>query len=71
MPPSVSAAAAVSVVTSAFLLYICPYTKVEESFTLHAIRDLLSYGWEAESVGKVSPTTHLDRNFQDTQADPS
>lgn len=32
---------------------LSPYTKVEESFTLHAVRDILLHGIRPEAIRKV------------------
>jgi hypothetical protein len=34
-------------------IFLSPYSKVEESFTLHAVHDVLAYGHEPNQVAKV------------------
>jgi hypothetical protein len=41
----------VLIVVSLFYLLVAPYTKVEESFTLHAVWDILTHG---RDISKVS-----------------
>jgi alpha-1,6-mannosyltransferase len=43
-------------VTFAHVL-LSPYTKVEESFTLHAVHDVLAYGHHPAEITRVSNTS--------------
>lgn len=48
-------------VTFAHVL-LSPYTKVEESFTLHAVHDVLAYGFNPHNLRLVSPQRTLQPN---------
>jgi len=44
---------------SLFHLFVAPYTKVEESFTLHAVWDILTYGLDIGKVTVLPSQSHL------------
>jgi hypothetical protein len=48
--PSLVPAFILLIVTSTFHLLVAPYTKVEESFTLHAVWDVLTHGRDIKKV---------------------
>jgi len=50
---------AVLLLASLFHLFVAPYTKVEESFTLHAVWDILTHGLDIGKVRLVRSQSHL------------
>lgn len=43
-------------------VFLSPYTKVEESFTLHAVHDVLTFGFNPHNLQLVSPRCTLQPN---------
>jgi hypothetical protein len=54
MTPTTLALDALLLAVSYLHVLLAPYTKVEESFGIHAVHDVLMYGVGPETIKKVS-----------------
>jgi alpha-1,6-mannosyltransferase len=43
-------------------VFLAPYTKVEESFNLHATHDVIMYGVGPGGLEHVRPSNHISAN---------